>query len=172
MGILDSVLKVFVGDKSKKDIKKGIKDKIAQLAEEANAVQDIDQKEEIYTEIDKLKEEAIEVTEKALNDILPEAFAVIKETASRFTQNETIEVVASNYDRELSGSKDYITLDGDKAIWATSWDAAGKEVKWDMIHYDVQLIGGIALHEGKIAEMQTGEGKTLVATLPVYLNAL
>ncbi|WP_109298850.1 preprotein translocase subunit SecA [Aquimarina sp. AU474] len=211
MGILDSVLKVFVGDKSKKDIseiqpkvelikraekevenlsndelrakteffkneineaRKEINTKIENLKEEADATEDIDRKEDIYAEIDKLKEEAYETTEKALNDILPEAFAVVKETAKRFTHNDAIEVTASTYDRELSGSKDYITLDNDKAIWATSWDAAGKEVKWDMIHYDVQLIGGVAMHEGKIAEMQTGEGKTLVATLPVYLNAL
>ncbi len=211
MGILDSVLKAFVGDKSKKDIKEiqpkvelikqaakaveglsndelraktvsfkdkisearaPINNKIEQLKQEANTVEDIDRKEDIYVEIDTLKDEAYEATEKALDDILPEAFAVVKETATRFANNEFIEVTASTYDRELSGSKDYITLDEDKAIWATSWDAAGKEVKWDMIHYDVQLIGGVAMHEGKIAEMQTGEGKTLVATLPVYLNAL
>ena len=211
MGILDSVLKVFVGDKSKKDIKeiqpkvelikkaekgleglshdelrakteafkkqiddarKDIQSKIEKLQEDANTEEDIDKKEDIYAEIDKLKDDAYEATENALNDILPEAYAVVKETAKRFANNETIEVRASTYDRELSGTKDYITLDNDKAIWSTSWDAAGKEVKWDMIHYDVQLIGGIAMHEGKIAEMQTGEGKTLVATLPVYLNAL
>ncbi len=211
MGILDSVLKAFVGDKSKKDIKEiqpkvelikqaakaiealsndelraktvsfkdkisqaraPINNKIEQLKQEVNTVEDIDRKEDIYVEIDTLKDEAYEATEKALDDILPEAFAVVKETATRFANNEFIEVTASTYDRELSGLKDYITLDEDKAIWSTSWDAAGKEVKWDMIHYDVQLIGGVAMHEGKIAEMQTGEGKTLVATLPVYLNAL
>ncbi|WP_103070756.1 preprotein translocase subunit SecA [Aquimarina sediminis] len=211
MGILDSVLKVFVGDKSKKDIKeiqpkvelikkaetalKGlsndelraktiefkdrinearaeINSKIETLKEQANITEDIDKKEDIYSEIDSLKEEAYKTTEKALNDILPEAFAVVKETATRFANNQSIEVTASAYDRELSGTRDHITLDGEKAIWATSWDAAGKEVKWDMIHYDVQLVGGITLHEGKVAEMQTGEGKTLVATLPVYLNAL
>lgn len=211
MGVLDSVLKVFVGDKSKKDIKeiqpkvelikkaaKGITSlsdnelrektvefkkfindaradinaKIDSLKEEADATEDIDRKEDIYGEIDKLKKDAYEATEKALNTILPEAFAVVKETAKRFAENETITVEATAYDRELSGTRDHITLDGDQAIWSTSWDAAGKEVKWDMVHYDVQLIGGIALHEGKVAEMQTGEGKTLVATLPVYLNAL
>ncbi|GAA4277778.1 preprotein translocase subunit SecA [Aquimarina mytili] len=211
MGILDSVLKVFVGDKSQKDIKEiqpkvelvkkaektleglshdelraktiefknkidqvrsEINSKIEKLKEEANTVDDIDKKEDIYVEIDKLKDEAYEATEKTLDEILPEAFAVVKETAKRFTNNDTIEVTASTYDRELSGTKDYITLNEDKAVWATSWDAAGKEVKWDMVHYDVQLIGGIAMHQGKIAEMQTGEGKTLVATLPVYLNAL
>ncbi len=103
---------------------------------------------------------------------MPEAFGVIKETTRRFKNNKTLTVTASEYDRILSGSKDYVSLDGDKAIWKNSWDAAGKEVTWDMVHYDVQLIGGIALHQGKIAEMQTGEGKTLVATLPLYLNAL
>jgi len=211
MGILDSVLKVFVGDKSKKDIKeiqpkvalikeaeKALKNisndelraktisfknqieearseinaKIDTLTQEANDTEDIDKKEDIYNEIDTLKEEAYKITEKTLNEILPEAFAVVKETASRFANNDTIEVTASTYDRELSGEKDYVALNDDKAVWSTSWDAAGKEVKWDMVHYDVQLIGGIALHEGKISEMQTGEGKTLVATLPVYLNAL
>lgn len=145
---------------------------IAELEEEVKASTDIDKNEDIYSEIDRLKEEAYSISEKTLNDLLPEAFAVVKETAKRFVHNTTIEVTASEYDRELSGDKDYVTLDGDKAIWSNSWDAAGKEVTWDMIHYDVQLIGGIALHQGKIAEMQTGEGKTLVATLPLYLNAL
>src|SRR5690606_28479219 len=105
-------------------------------------------------------------------EILPEAFAVVKETAKRFASNTTLQVTASAFDRELSATKDYVTIEGDHAVWKNSWDAAGKEVTWDMVHYDVQLIGGIALHRGKIAEMQTGEGKTLVATLPVYLNAL
>ncbi len=145
---------------------------IAELEEEVKASTDIDKNEDIYSEIDRLKEEAYSISEKTLNDLLPEAFAVVKETAKRFVHNTTIEVTASEYDRELSGDKNYVTLDGDKAIWSNSWDAAGKEVTWDMIHYDVQLIGGIALHQGKIAEMQTGEGKTLVATLPLYLNAL
>ncbi|MFS4449550.1 preprotein translocase subunit SecA [Maribacter sp. 2307UL18-2] len=145
---------------------------IAELEEEVKVSTDIDKNEDIYSEIDRLKEEAYSISEKTLNDLLPEAFAVVKETAKRFVHNTTIEVTASEYDRELSGDKNYVTLDGDKAIWSNSWDAAGKEVTWDMIHYDVQLIGGIALHQGKIAEMQTGEGKTLVATLPLYLNAL
>src|SRR5699024_8327398 len=113
-----------------------------------------------------------EITEKVLAEILPEAFAVVKETAKRFANNTTLSVTASEFDRKLSASKDYVSLEDDKAVWQNSWDAAGKQVTWDMIHYDVQLIGGIALHQGKIAEMQTGEGKTLVATLPVYLNAL
>lgn len=145
---------------------------IAALEEEVKTSTDIDKNEDIYTEIDRLKEEAYSISEKTLNDILPEAFAVVKETAKRFVHNTAVEVTASEYDRELSGTKNYVTLEGDKAIWSNSWDAAGKEVTWDMIHYDVQLIGGIALHQGKIAEMQTGEGKTLVATLPLYLNAL
>src|SRR5690606_8707152 len=104
--------------------------------------------------------------------LLPEAFAVVKETAKRFVANPTLKVKATEFDRKISGTKNYVTLEGDHAIWSNSWDAAGKEVTWDMVHYDVQLIGGIALHQGKIAEMQTGEGKTLVATLPLYLNAL
>lgn len=151
---------------------KEVDDRITALKTEAETTEDIDKREDIYAEIDKLEDEKYEVSEKTLLDILPEAFAVVKETAKRFTNNKTLEVTASEYDRFLSGSKDYVTLDGDKAIWANNWDAAGKEVTWDMIHYDVQLIGGVAMHQGKIAEMQTGEGKTLVATLPVYLNAL
>ncbi len=211
MSFINSVLKVFVGDKSEKDVKslqplvneiksfekqleglshdelrqkttafkariaedcKEINDKIAELKEEVENSSDIDRNEEIYSEIDKLNEEAYKVSEKTLEDILPEAFAVVKETAKRFAANETLTVTASEQDRVLSGDKDYVALEGDKAVWQNSWDAAGKEVTWDMVHYDVQLIGGIALHQGKIAEMQTGEGKTLVATLPLYLNAL
>src|SRR5690606_31713508 len=139
---------------------------------EVESSNDIDRNEEIYAEIDKLNEEAYKISEKTLNDILPEAFAVVKETAKRFAANETLSVLATEFDRKLSGDKDYVTLEGDKAIWNNSWDAAGKEVTWDMVHYDVQLIGGIALHQGKVAEMQTGEGKALVATLPLYLHAL
>ena len=211
MSFLNSVLKAFVGDKSKKDVKElqpildkiklfekaiegltideiraktlefkarikadcqDLNDKIAELTEQVHASTDIDKNEDIYAEIDKLKEEAYKISEDTLNDILPEAFAVVKETAKRFVANETLTVTATEFDRKLSGDKEYVTLDGDKAIWQNSWDAAGKEVTWDMVHYDVQLIGGIALHQGKIAEMQTGEGKTLVATLPMYLNAL
>ncbi|MEP3211490.1 MAG: preprotein translocase subunit SecA [Maribacter sp.] len=155
-----------------KEDRKALDDQIEALKEEVNASTDIDKNEDIYAEIDKLKEEAYKISEDTLNEILPEAFAVVKETAKRFANNTTLSVTASEYDRELSGSHDYVTLEGDNAIWKNSWDAAGKEVTWDMIHYDVQLIGGIALHQGKIAEMQTGEGKTLVATLPLYLNAL
>lgn len=145
---------------------------IASKKEEVEKTEDIDKREDIYLEIDTLEKEAYEISERTLMEILPEAFAVIKETARRFKDNTQVIVTATPKDRELSGSKGYITLDGDKAVWANSWNAAGKEITWDMIHYDVQLIGGIVLHQGKIAEMQTGEGKTLVATLPLYLNAL
>jgi preprotein translocase subunit SecA len=151
---------------------KDITDQIAELEKEVKASMDIDKNEDIYSEIDRLKEDAYKKSEEILNEILPEAFAVVKETAKRFANNETLNVKASEFDRMLSGDKEYVSLDGDQAIWKNSWDAAGKPVTWDMVHYDVQLIGGIALHQGKIAEMQTGEGKTLVATLPLYLNAL
>lgn len=211
MSFINSILKVFVGDKSQNDVKalqpiveqirsfelsleglshddlraktatfkakikedrKAIDDQIATLTEEVKASKDIDKNEDIYAEIDKLKEEGYKISEDTLNEILPEAFAVVKETAKRFTHNTTLTVTASEFDRELSGDNDYVTLEGDNAVWNNSWDAAGKAITWDMIHYDVQLIGGICLHQGNIAEMQTGEGKTLVATLPLYLNAL
>lgn len=140
--------------------------------QEAENTVDIDLREDIYNAIDSLEKEAYEISEKVLMEILPEAFAVIKETARRFKENPTITVTSTEKDRELSATKPYITLVGDQTNWSNQWNAAGKEITWDMIHYDVQLIGGIVLHEGKIAEMQTGEGKTLVATLPLYLNAL
>ncbi|XMO86593.1 preprotein translocase subunit SecA [Algibacter sp. AS12] len=211
MSFLNSVLKIFVGDKAKQDVKAtsplvnkiksfeaalealshdelraktfefkakiaeanaDIDKQIADLTLEADNTEDIDAREDIYEKIDLLRDDAYKITEGVLNDILPEAFAVVKETAKRFTNNTSITVTATEFDRTISGAKDNVVLDGDKAIWANSWDAAGKPITWDMIHYDVQLIGGIAMHQGKIAEMQTGEGKTLVATLPVYLNAL
>jgi preprotein translocase subunit SecA len=153
-------------DRSEKDTK------IASLQQEAESVEDIDKREDIYLAIDNLEKEAYDISEKTLMEILPEAFAVVKETARRFKENSQIQVTATAKDRELSATKTYITLEGDNAIWSNSWNAAGKQITWDMIHYDVQLIGGMVLHEGKIAEMQTGEGKTLVATLPLYLNAL
>ena len=146
--------------------------KIASLKQDAEQTQDIDAREDIYSEIDKIEKEAYEIAEKVLNEILPEAFAVVKETARRFKENTSLTVTATAKDRELSASKSYITIEGDNAVWVNSWNAAGKAITWDMIHYDVQLIGGVVLHQGKIAEMQTGEGKTLVATLPLYLNAL
>lgn len=133
---------------------------------------EISQKEEIYAEIDKLEKTLVENIESVLEDIMPEAFAVVKETARRFKENEELKVAASELDRELSEKRAHIRIEGDSAIWKNRWDAAGIEVTWDMVHYDVQLIGGSVLHQGKIAEMATGEGKTLVATLPVYLNAL
>ncbi|MFT6198162.1 MAG: preprotein translocase subunit SecA, partial [Nonlabens sp.] len=145
---------------------------ITTLKETAEQEEDIDKREEIYNEIDLLQEVAYQDGETVLNELMPEAFAVMKETAKRFFYNEEIRVSATSRDRELSGTVDYVSLDGDQAVWSNSWDAAGKPITWDMIHYDVQLIGGAAMHSGKIAEMQTGEGKTLVATLPVYLNAL
>jgi preprotein translocase subunit SecA len=145
---------------------------IAAKKKEAENTVDIDAREDIYNDIDTLEKEAYDITEKILLEILPEAFAVIKETAKRFKDNEIITVTSTEKDRELSANKPYITLVGEQTNWSNKWNAAGKEITWDMIHYDVQLIGGIVLHEGKIAEMQTGEGKTLVATLPMYLNAL
>ncbi len=211
MSFLNSVLKAFVGDKSKQDVKqvtpivtqiksyekefealsldelraktshfktqiadarKPLQEKIDALLEKAKNTEDIDEREDIYTEIDDFKNEIYTLTENVLNEILPEAFAVVKETAKRFKNNSHLTVTANEFDRELSGEKEYITLQDDSAVWSNSWDAAGKPITWDMVHYDVQLIGGIVLHQGKIAEMQTGEGKTLVATLPVYLNAL
>ena len=211
MSLLNSILKVFVGDKSKQDVKsilpivqqiksleeeikalshdqlrgktkefklrlsearKETEEQIDQLKTQIESTEDIDERESLYEQIDRLKEEQYEISESCLNAILPEAFAVMKETAQRFVDNSEITVSASPYDRILSGKKSYVNLKGDVATWNNYWDAAGKPIVWDMVHYDVQLIGGIAMHQGKIAEMQTGEGKTLVATLPVYLNAL
>ena len=132
----------------------------------------LSEKENILNDIDSIKESQKEIIEKTLNELLPEAFAVVKETARRFTENESLEVTASDFDREIASKKDNIEIDGSKAVWYNEWSAAGVDIKWNMIHYDVQLIGGIVLHQGKISEMATGEGKTLVATLPAYLNAL
>jgi preprotein translocase subunit SecA len=129
-------------------------------------------KENIFKQADELKKEVNKRIEKILLDILPEAFAVVKETARRFKENEVLEVTATQMDRDLAARKSNVQIAGDKALWHKRWMAAGNEISWDMLHYDVQLIGGIALHKGKVAEMQTGEGKTLVATLPLYLNAL
>ena len=132
----------------------------------------VEEKENLYKRIDELEKQAYEKTQTVLDEILPEAFAVVKETAKRFAQNETVVVTATDHDRDLAATHASITIEGDKAIYQNHWMAGGNEVTWDMVHYDVQLIGGIVLHSGKIAEMATGEGKTLVATLPVYLNAL
>ncbi|MGB0402963.1 MAG: preprotein translocase subunit SecA [Salibacteraceae bacterium] len=132
----------------------------------------VSDKEAIYGQIDSLEEVVTSKLDEVLNEILPEAFAIVKETASRFTNNDYIEVTANENDRKLASTKEHITISGDKAQWSKKWLAAGGEIEWNMIHYDVQLIGGIVMHSGKIAEMATGEGKTLVATLPVFLNAL
>ena len=134
----------------------------------------LDERADIFAKIDKLDKEALEEYEKALNEVMPEIFAIVKETARRFAENEETIVTANDFDRELAGDprKDFITIDGDKAIYHNHWTAGGNDLKWEMIHYDVQLFGGVVLHQGKIAEMATGEGKTLVATLPVFLNAL
>ena len=134
----------------------------------------IDDREPIFNEIDKLEKEALDKYEVALNEVMPTAFSIVKDTARRFAENEETVVTATDFDRELAANpaNDFITIDGDKAIYHNEWTAGGNKIKWNMVHYDVQLFGGIALHQGKIAEMATGEGKTLVATLPVFLNAL
>ena len=149
-----------------------IDQEINDLKDRAASIEDIHEKEEIYNTIDSKNKERNEHLEEVLRNILPEAFAVVKETARRFKENTLIEVTATEQDRNLSVSKSYINLQGDRAIYSNSWTAAGGEVVWNMLHYDSQLIGGMVLHEGKIAEMATGEGKTLVATLPAYLNGL
>ncbi|MBR6560687.1 MAG: preprotein translocase subunit SecA, partial [Alistipes sp.] len=130
------------------------------------------EKEKISKDIETTKKRIDEKIEQQLDLILPEAFAIMKDTARRFTENEVVEVTATQFDRNLAASKDFVTIEGDKAIYATHWTAAGNDLKWEMVHYDVQLFGGVVLHKGKIAEMATGEGKTLVATIPVFLNAL
>lgn len=212
MNLLNSVLKVFIGDKNKKDLiqlnkyleriknaeegisalstdelraktiefKNQIKEATLEIREKIDSIKttisetsDVEEKEKLYNQVDSLEKEAYKLEEDVLETILPEAFCVIKETAKRFSQNPEIVVTATEFDRQLAKlKKDYVTIDGDKAIWKNNWDAAGKEVIWDMVHYDVQFIGGTVLHQGKIAEMATGEGKTLVGTLPIYLNAL
>ena len=130
------------------------------------------EKEAIATDIDKLAKNIDEEIEAALMEILPEAFAIVKSTARRFKENAELEVAATDFDRNIAAHKDNVTIKGDKAIWKNQWMAGGNMITWDMVHYDVQLFGGVVLHQGKIAEMATGEGKTLVATLPVFLNAL
>ena len=146
--------------------------RIAEIKEELEKDIPLSQKEALATESDKLVKKVDEKIEEALDQILPDAFAIMKSTARRFKENQTIKVKATDFDRDLSTTKEFVTIDGDYAVWQNTWMAGGNEVTWDMVHYDVQLIGGIVLHQGKIAEMATGEGKTLVATLPVFLNAL
>lgn len=161
------------------DLKKKIREReepfekrIAEIKEHLESDIPVSEKEKLATESDKLVKEEDEEIEKVLNEILPEAFAIMKSTARRFAQNPVVEVTANDFDRDLSTSRDFVKIEGDKALWQNHWVAGGNEVTWDMVHYDVQIIGGIVLHQGKIAEMATGEGKTLVATLPVFLNAL
>lgn len=162
------------------DFKKRISDHLADIDKEiANLKTEAEQegiemaeKTAIYDKVDKLIKERDQKLEEVLIELLPEAFAVVKETARRFTENSEVEVTASDFDRELAASKSHVYITENKAVWKNTWIAAGTEVTWNMVHYDVQLIGGIVLHEGKIAEMATGEGKTLVGTLPAYLNAL
>ena len=209
--MIGKILKFFVGDKSKKDLKlinpiidkihsfreevtnysndelraetinfkskifeatSSLHNEINQIKSEIEEQKNINQKESLFSKIDRLNQEIYQISESYLEEILPKAFAVIKETASRFVNNKKISVKATDFDLKVAQSKDYVEIKKDIAIWKNNWDAAGKNIVWDMIHYDVQLIGGVAMHQGKIAEMQTGEGKTLVATLPVYLNAL
>ena len=211
MSIVNSLLKVFLGDKSGKDLKKltplvdeinkhfigmsslsndelrgktdnfkqVIFDKTSELVSSLKKVNETIanessnfEKEKLFSDLEIIEGNLTEMKAKILDEILPEAFAVVKETARRFYENDSIKVSASEFDKEISSKKTYVSIDGESAIWKNSWDAAGKNVLWDMIHYDVQLIGGIVLHQGKIGEMQTGEGKTLVSTLPIYLNAL
>src|SRR5690554_7460226 len=133
---------------------------------------DLDQRESIWNQIDKIEKEITDKYEKVLEEVLPEAFSIMKDTARRFTENSEIVVTATDFDRDLATAHDFVRIEGDKAIYQNHWIAGGNEITWDMIHYDVQLFGGVVLHQGKIAEMATGEGKTLVATLPVFLNAL
>ncbi|MFN3020047.1 preprotein translocase subunit SecA [Chryseobacterium sp. TY3] len=156
-----------------------IKTATASITEQINAIQEqlkttenVDEKEALFGKIEALKKDSYQIEEKVLGEILPEAFALVKETSRRLAQNGSIRVKASDWDRELAATRDFVELEGDTAVWKNQWDAAGTPVTWDMVHYDTQFIGGIVLHSGKIAEMATGEGKTLVGTLPIFLNAL
>jgi preprotein translocase subunit SecA len=211
MSIVNSLLKVFLGDKSGKDLKKitplvddiniqfdklsslsndqlrnktiefkgiiseqtlDIKKSILDLNKKISNESSNSEKELLFKEVEVLENNLITKKAEILDNLLPRAFAVVKETAKRFFENEEIEVTTSDFDKEIASKKSYVKIKSDKSIWKNNWDAAGKNVVWDMIHYDVQLIGGIVLHQGRIGEMQTGEGKTLVSTLPIYLNAL
>ncbi len=211
MSIVNSLLKVFLGDKSGKDLKKlnplvddinvqfdklyslsndqlrnktiefkkvisdqtsDINKSISDLNKKISNESSNTQKEILFKEVEVFDNELIAKKAEILDNLLPKAFAVVKETARRFFENEELEVTTSDFDKEIASKKSYINIKSDKSIWKNNWDAAGKNVVWDMIHYDVQLIGGIVLHQGRIGEMQTGEGKTLVSTLPIYLNAL
>ena len=199
MSILNSIIKIFVGNKAKKDLKeispivlsinsleenysdlsndelrnktnefkkeiqslkKPFQDKIDVLNGNISNESDIEKKEKLYNDIEEIDQNFLDELDIYLNKILPDAFCIIRETAKRFSKNEEVIVTANENDIKLSSEKNYITLNKDKAKWSNSWDAAGKNIIWDMVHYDVQLFGGIVLHKGKIAEMQTGEGKT------------
>jgi preprotein translocase subunit SecA len=162
-------------------IKAHIKHQLQPIVNERNAIEkeaeentstDIDKREQLYEGVDKLKQRYNQRLEEVLMDTLPQAFAIVKETARRFKEHKQLMVTATAQDRALAVTTSYVTIQEDQAIWHNQWEAAGNPVVWDMLHYDVQLIGGIILHQGKIAEMATGEGKTLVATLPAFLNAL
>ena len=161
-----------------KEIQKYVQDSASEQKKEIEALRakiedtPIDEREAIFNQIDKLEKEVLDIYEKSLNEVLPVAFSIMKDTARRFAENDEIVVTANDFDRELATTKDFVRIDGDKAIYSNHWMAGGNDMKWDMVHYDVQLFGGVVLHQGKIAEMATGEGKTLVATLPVFLNAL
>ncbi len=159
-----------------KQVQDSAKDQKAHIAELKATIENtpIDERADIFAQIDKIEKDVLDIYEKALDEVMPEVFAIVKETAKRFAENEETIVTATDFDRELAGDpkKDFISIDGDKAIYHNHWTAGGNDLKWEMIHYDVQLFGGTVLHQGKIAEMATGEGKTLVATLPVFLNAL
>lgn len=159
-------IKSYVQDSAKEQ-----KLKIVELKSKIEATP-IDEREEIFNQIDKLEKDVLDIYEKALNEVMPVAFSIVKDTARRFSENEEVVVTATDFDRELAATKDFVRIEGDKAIYQNHWMAGGNDLKWEMVHYDVQLFGGIVLHQGKIAEMATGEGKTLVATLPVFLNAL
>ena len=163
-----------------KEIQANVQGSVKELRQQIDALKakieetSIDEREPIFNQIDKLEKEVLDKLEEALNEVYPEVFSIVKETARRFSENEETVVTATDFDRELAAdpAKDFITIDGDKAIYHNHWTAGGNDLKWEMVHYDVQLFGGIVLHQGKIAEMATGEGKTLVATCPVFLNAL
>ena len=160
----------------KQQVQDSAKEQKAEIEKLKATIEDtpLDERADIFAKIDKIEKEVLEIYEKALDEVMPEVFSIVKETARRFAENEETIVTATDFDRELAGDpkKDFITIDGDKAIYHNHWTAGGNDLQWEMIHYDVQLFGGVVLHQGKIAEMATGEGKTLVATLPVFLNAL
>ena len=163
-----------------KEIQQQVQNSAAQQKEEIERLKatieetPIDERADIFAQIDKLEKEVLDIYEKALDEVMPEVFSIVKETARRFAENEDVVVTATDFDRELAADprKDFLSIEGDKAIYHNHWTAGGNDLKWEMVHYDVQLFGGVVLHQGKIAEMATGEGKTLVATLPVFLNAL